>query len=106
MVCHRRCYNAVECRAGRRANTCRSTLSSGNGTVLAFKRRRFRQIVRMGLKSGKDVGMMGASEAANGESRMKTRNVWNTVRIDLSTHEVGGLSNIDVEPAKKINALV
>ncbi len=33
-------------------------------------------------------------------------NVWNTVRIDLSTHEVGGLSNFDVELAKKINVLV
>ena len=33
-------------------------------------------------------------------------NVWNTVRIDLSTHEVGGLSNSDVELAKKINLLV
>ncbi len=32
-------------------------------------------------------------------------NVWNTVRIDLSTHEVGGLSNFDVELAKNINAL-
>ncbi len=32
-------------------------------------------------------------------------NVWNTVRIDLSTHEVGGLSNFDVELAKKITAL-
>ncbi len=33
-------------------------------------------------------------------------NVWNTVRIALSTHEVGGLSNFDVELATKINALV
>ncbi len=33
-------------------------------------------------------------------------NVWNTVRIDLSTHEVGGLSNFDVELATEINALV
>ena len=33
-------------------------------------------------------------------------NVWNTVRIDLSTHEVGGLSNFDVELATKIKALV
>ncbi len=33
-------------------------------------------------------------------------NVWNTVRIDLSTHEVGGLSNFDVELARKINVLV
>ena len=33
-------------------------------------------------------------------------NVWNTVRIDLSTHEVGGLSNFDVELAKKTNALL
>ncbi len=28
-------------------------------------------------------------------------NVWNTVRVDLSTHEVGGLSNFDVELATK-----
>ena len=33
-------------------------------------------------------------------------NVWNTVRIDLSTHEVCGLSNFDVELATEINALV
>ena len=32
-------------------------------------------------------------------------NVWNTVRIDLSTHEAGGLSSRDVELAKEINAL-
>ena len=32
-------------------------------------------------------------------------NVWNTVRIDLSTHEVGGLSSRDVELAKEINAV-
>ena len=33
-------------------------------------------------------------------------NVWNTVRIALSTHEVGGLSNSDSELATKINALL
>ncbi len=33
-------------------------------------------------------------------------NVYSTVRIDLSTHEVGGLSNFDVELATKINALL
>ena len=33
-------------------------------------------------------------------------NVWNTVRIALSTHEVGGLSNSDVELATKINTLL
>ena len=33
-------------------------------------------------------------------------NVWNTVRIDLSTHDVGGLSNRDAELAKAISALV
>ncbi len=33
-------------------------------------------------------------------------NVWNTVRIALSTHEVGGLSNSDIELATKINALL
>lgn len=33
-------------------------------------------------------------------------NVYNTVRIDLSTHEVSGLSNFDVELATKINALL
>ena len=32
-------------------------------------------------------------------------NVWNTVRIDLSAHEAGGLSSRDVELAKEINAL-
>ena len=33
-------------------------------------------------------------------------NVWNTVRIALSIHEVGGLSNSDVELATKINTLL
>ena len=33
-------------------------------------------------------------------------NVYSTVRIDLSTHEVGGLSNFDVELATKISALL
>lgn len=33
-------------------------------------------------------------------------NVWSTVRIDLSTHDVGGISNRDAEMAEKINALV
>lgn len=33
-------------------------------------------------------------------------NVYGTVRIDLSTHDVGGLSHRDVELAKKINALL
>jgi 4a-hydroxytetrahydrobiopterin dehydratase len=32
-------------------------------------------------------------------------NVYNTVRIDLSTHDVGGLSTRDVEMARKINEL-
>jgi len=32
-------------------------------------------------------------------------NVWNTVRIDLSTHDVGGLSDRDLELAKRINAV-
>jgi len=38
-------------------------------------------------------------------TKVDTVVVWNTVRADLSTHEVGGLSNIDVELAKKINGL-
>jgi len=32
-------------------------------------------------------------------------NVWNTVRIDLSTHDVGGLSDRDVKLAERINTL-
>ena len=32
-------------------------------------------------------------------------NVWCTVRIDLSTHEAGGLSSRDVELAQEINAV-
>ncbi len=36
---------------------------------MAFKRRRFPQIVRMRLESDKDVGMMVASEAVNGKCR-------------------------------------
>jgi 4a-hydroxytetrahydrobiopterin dehydratase len=33
------------------------------------------------------------------------RNVWNRVVIDLTTHDTGGLSNLDVQLAEKINAL-
>jgi len=32
-------------------------------------------------------------------------NVWNTVRIDLSTHDVGGISERDFELAKVIDAV-
>jgi 4a-hydroxytetrahydrobiopterin dehydratase len=32
-------------------------------------------------------------------------NVYSTVRIDLSTHDLGGLSTFDVEFAKRVNAL-
>ena len=33
-------------------------------------------------------------------------NVWNTVRIELSTHDVGGLSENDIKLAQAINALI
>ena len=33
-------------------------------------------------------------------------NVWNTVRINLSTHDVDGLSNLDVEFARRVNGLL
>lgn len=33
-------------------------------------------------------------------------NVWNRVSIALTTHDTGGLSNLDVELAKRIDALV
>jgi 4a-hydroxytetrahydrobiopterin dehydratase len=33
-------------------------------------------------------------------------NVWNTVRIELTTHDAGGLSGNDVELAKAIDALL
>ena len=33
-------------------------------------------------------------------------NVWNTVRITLSTHDAGGLTNKDVTLAKAIDALL
>ena len=33
-------------------------------------------------------------------------NVWNTVRIDLSTHDCGGISERDFALAKVINALI
>jgi len=33
-------------------------------------------------------------------------NVWNTVRIELSTHDVGGLSENDIRLAQAINRLV
>ena len=32
-------------------------------------------------------------------------NVYHTVKIDLATHDVGGISNFDIELAKKINKL-
>ncbi|MCB9849124.1 MAG: 4a-hydroxytetrahydrobiopterin dehydratase [Phycisphaerales bacterium] len=33
-------------------------------------------------------------------------NVWSTVRIDLSTHDVGGLSDLDVAMARRINGIL
>lgn len=33
-------------------------------------------------------------------------NVWNRVVIDLTTHDVGGLSTLDVELARRIDALL
>ena len=33
-------------------------------------------------------------------------NVWNTVRIELTTHDVGGLSDNDIRLAQVINQLV
>jgi 4a-hydroxytetrahydrobiopterin dehydratase len=32
-------------------------------------------------------------------------NVWNRVTIDLSTHDTGGLSNLDVQLAQRIDQL-
>ena len=34
------------------------------------------------------------------------RNVWNRVVIDLTTHDTGGLSNLDQQLAQRINTLV
>ena len=33
-------------------------------------------------------------------------NVWNRVAIDLTTHDTGGLSNLDQQLAQRINALL
>ena len=33
-------------------------------------------------------------------------NVWNRVVIDLTTHDTGGLSNLDQQLAQRINALL
>ncbi len=33
-------------------------------------------------------------------------NVWNTVSIELSTHDAGGLTDLDVKLAKAIDALL
>ncbi|MEI7667223.1 MAG: 4a-hydroxytetrahydrobiopterin dehydratase [Synechococcaceae cyanobacterium ELA263] len=33
-------------------------------------------------------------------------NVWSRVVIDLTTHDTGGLSNLDLELARRIDALV
>ncbi len=53
-----------------------SEYSSSKGALLAFKRRRLRQIVRMRLESDKDVGMMVASEAVNGKCRSIQWRTW------------------------------
>jgi len=34
------------------------------------------------------------------------RNVWSRVAIDLTTHDTGGLSNLDQQLAQRINALL
>jgi len=34
------------------------------------------------------------------------RNVWNRVVVDLTTHDTGGLSNLDRQLAQRINALL
>ena len=34
------------------------------------------------------------------------RNVWNRVVIDLTTHDTGGLSNLDQQLAQRINVLL
>jgi 4a-hydroxytetrahydrobiopterin dehydratase len=33
-------------------------------------------------------------------------NVWNKVRIDLSTHDVGGVSRLDLDMAGSINQMI
>jgi 4a-hydroxytetrahydrobiopterin dehydratase len=33
-------------------------------------------------------------------------NIWNRVTIDLVTHDTGGLSNLDVEMAQRIDAAI
>ncbi len=33
-------------------------------------------------------------------------NVWNRVTVDLTTHDTGGLSNLDLQLAQRIDALV
>jgi 4a-hydroxytetrahydrobiopterin dehydratase len=33
-------------------------------------------------------------------------NVWNRVTIELTTHDTGGLSDLDLQLAQRINALV
>lgn len=33
------------------------------------------------------------------------RNVYNTVRVELETHDVGGISELDFELASKMNAI-
>ena len=33
-------------------------------------------------------------------------NVYSTVRVDLNTHDAGGITKLDVELAAKINALI
>ena len=34
------------------------------------------------------------------------RNVWNRVTIELTTHDTGGLSSLDLELARRIDALL
>lgn len=33
-------------------------------------------------------------------------NVWSTVRIDLTTHDVDGISDLDIDFARRVNALL
>ena len=33
-------------------------------------------------------------------------NVWSTVRVDLNTHDAGGITKLDIELAKKMDHLV
>lgn len=50
--------------------------------------------------------MTGAALVAQGmDHHPEWFNVWNTVRVDLATHDAGGITTLDVELARRMEEL-